>query len=292
MFDDKGRLWLTAAVRGPDNPAFCKQGSDHPSAKLFPLKESHRQLAMLDPKTMKYTFVDTCFQTHHLQFGFDENDTLWTSGGGPVRRLAQHQDVRRDRRRRASRRAGRRSSSTPTATASATPMSSRTSRSIRTKDKRIAGGFYAIMPSPVDGSVWGTVGVFGGTGGDRAARSRQRSAGDRARRNLQRAAAGLRAARRRHRQQGRRLGLARQRPSRQLRPAQVQGPAQRAEGHRRPVPRRLDVLPVSRAPASPASARTAPRRATTPGSTSTTRSAWATTCRSRPATRTTRCSRS
>ena len=32
------------------------------------------------------------------------------------------------------------------------------------KDKRIAGGFYAVMPSPTDGSIWGTVGVFGGKG--------------------------------------------------------------------------------------------------------------------------------
>src|SRR5205085_8478880 len=55
---------------------------DHPSAKLFPLKQSHRELAMLDPKTMKYTFVDTCFQTHHLNFAYDANDTLWTSSGG------------------------------------------------------------------------------------------------------------------------------------------------------------------------------------------------------------------
>ena len=39
---------------------------------------------MFDPKTKKYTFVDTCFSTHHLQFGYDANDTLWTSGGGPV----------------------------------------------------------------------------------------------------------------------------------------------------------------------------------------------------------------
>ena len=31
---------------------------------------------------MKYTFVDTCFQTHHLQFGHDANETLWTSSGG------------------------------------------------------------------------------------------------------------------------------------------------------------------------------------------------------------------
>jgi hypothetical protein len=32
------------------------------------------------------------------------------------------------------------------------------------RDKGIPGGFYAIMPSPVDGSVWGTVGVFAGKG--------------------------------------------------------------------------------------------------------------------------------
>src|SRR5260370_7156200 len=39
---------------------------------------------MLDPKTIQYTFVDTCFGTHHLQFGYDANDTLWLSGTGPV----------------------------------------------------------------------------------------------------------------------------------------------------------------------------------------------------------------
>jgi hypothetical protein len=69
MLDRKGRAWLTAAVRGRDNPAFCKEGSDHPSAKLSLLKESSRQLAMLDPKTMKYTFIDTCFGTHRPQTG-------------------------------------------------------------------------------------------------------------------------------------------------------------------------------------------------------------------------------
>ena len=65
-----------------NNPDFCKKGSEHPSAKAFPVPESQRQLSMLDPKTMKYTFIDTCFQTHHLQFGYDKNDTLWTSSGG------------------------------------------------------------------------------------------------------------------------------------------------------------------------------------------------------------------
>ena len=84
MFDKKGRIWLAATVRGMDNPAFCKKGSDHPSAKAFPLEKSARQVAMLDPKTMKYSFIDTCFATHHPQFGYDANDTLWLSGTGPV----------------------------------------------------------------------------------------------------------------------------------------------------------------------------------------------------------------
>ena len=32
------------------------------------------------------------------------------------------------------------------------------------KDKRITGGFYAIVRSRVDGSVWSTIGVFGSKG--------------------------------------------------------------------------------------------------------------------------------
>jgi hypothetical protein len=163
MIDRKGRVWLTASVRGLDNPAFCKEGSDHPSAKLFPLKQSHRQLAMFDPKTMKYTFVDTCFGTHHLQFGFDKDDTLWTSGGGPV--------------------VGWLDTKVFDETGDAAKAQGWTTLVLDTdgnrkrdayvgpnqpvdpaKDKRMPGGFYAIMPSPVDGSVWGTVGAFAGKG--------------------------------------------------------------------------------------------------------------------------------
>ena len=46
MFDERGRIWITSAVRPPDNPAFCKEGSDHPSAKLFPIERSGRHLAV------------------------------------------------------------------------------------------------------------------------------------------------------------------------------------------------------------------------------------------------------
>ncbi|HZL97050.1 MAG TPA: carboxypeptidase-like regulatory domain-containing protein, partial [Vicinamibacterales bacterium] len=84
MFGRDGRLWLAASVRAPENPAFCKQGSDHPSAKAFPMERAVRHITVFDLKTKKYSFVDTCFSTHHLQFGYDANDTIWTSGGGPV----------------------------------------------------------------------------------------------------------------------------------------------------------------------------------------------------------------
>jgi hypothetical protein len=165
MFDKDGRVWLAAAIRGPDNPAFCKKGSDNPSAKLFPIEKNVRQLAILDPKTMKYTFVDTCFGTHHLQFGYDANDTLWTSGGGQLAGwintklfnetgdaaksqgwttfvLDTNGNGKRDE-----------------ATEPGQPMDP-------AKDMRITGGSgtYAVSPNPVDGSVWFTVGVFAGRG--------------------------------------------------------------------------------------------------------------------------------
>ena len=155
MFDRTGRLWLAAAVRGAANPAFCTAGSDHPSAKLFPMERAARHLAVLDPKTMKYTFVDTCFGTHHLQFGYDANDTLWTSGGGPV--------------------VGWLDTKVFHATGDAARAQGWTALVLDTngngrrdayvepgqavdpaRDMRVNAGFYAVMPSPVDGSVWGS----------------------------------------------------------------------------------------------------------------------------------------
>ena len=80
MFDEQARVWYTARVRPPANPAFCRKGSDHPSAKAFPIERSNRHLSMYDPKSGKFTLISTCFQTHHLIFAEDANNTLWTSG--------------------------------------------------------------------------------------------------------------------------------------------------------------------------------------------------------------------
>ncbi len=82
MFDQQGRLWYTSRIRPSDNPAFCKAGSNLPSAKATPVASSGRQLAVYDPKTKQTSMIDTCFATHHLLFAEDANNTLWTSSGG------------------------------------------------------------------------------------------------------------------------------------------------------------------------------------------------------------------
>jgi len=155
MFDDTGRVWYTARVRGPNNPDFCREGSDHPSAKLFPTERSSRHLAVYDPQTEEYTFVDTCFSTHHLQFAEDDNNTLWTSGGnGIVGWLDTNQFYE---------------TGDAAAAQGWAPLILDTNGNGRQDDyvepgepldpeldMRISASFYAIMPNPADGSVWGS----------------------------------------------------------------------------------------------------------------------------------------
>jgi hypothetical protein len=81
-FDEKARIWFAARIRPAANPDFCKAGSDHPSAKVFPIATSGRHITMYDPKTQQFKMISTCFPTHHVQFGFDANNTLWASAGG------------------------------------------------------------------------------------------------------------------------------------------------------------------------------------------------------------------
>lgn len=82
MFDERGRVWFTSRIRPPEDPAFCKAGSNLDSAKLTPLERSGRQLAVYDPATKQTSLINTCYGTHHLLFAHDANNTLWTSSGG------------------------------------------------------------------------------------------------------------------------------------------------------------------------------------------------------------------
>jgi len=160
MFDERGRVWITAAVRGRANPDFCREGSDHPSARLFPLTNSGRQLAMYDPATGQLTHIDTCFGTHHLMFAEDADNTLWTSGGGQVvgwlnRRVYEETGD-------AALAQGW------TALVIDTNGNGRRDEYVEpndpadpTKDRRFGGAFYAVAPAP-DGAIWGTVLGFPG----------------------------------------------------------------------------------------------------------------------------------
>jgi hypothetical protein len=154
MFDHKGRIWFTSRVRAPDKEApFCKAGSDHPSAKAFPLQSSGRQLAVYDPATKIFTPIDTCYATHHLQF--DSQDRLWTSGGGQVVGWfdAKIWDATHDEQKAQGWTAlvvdtngnGKRDAYTEPGQP-ADPQ----------KDQRITSGFYGVAPNPADGSIWGS----------------------------------------------------------------------------------------------------------------------------------------
>jgi len=159
MMDEEGKVWFTARLRPPQNPDYCKQGSNHPSAKADPQATSLRQLSRFDPATGKWDLINTCFSTHHLYFGHDANDTLWMSAGGPGLGggVVGWLDTRQFR-----------DTRDGVAAQGWTPLVIDTNGNGKrddfvgakdpldpAKDKRIAASFYGIMPSPVDDSIWG-----------------------------------------------------------------------------------------------------------------------------------------
>jgi hypothetical protein len=147
---------MSATGHGPNNPDFCKKGSDHPSAKVVPLDRANRRVTMFDPKTQEYVGLQTCFGSHHPQFGYDKDNTLWLSGGGPVlgwvntRIWDETRDIQKAQ--------------------GWTPIVLDTNGNGKRddyteigkpqedgKDRRIMAGFYGIMPHPTDGSIWGSI---------------------------------------------------------------------------------------------------------------------------------------
>ena len=158
MYDEKSRVWFTARVRPPDNPAFCKKGSNHPSAKVFPLERATRHLSMYDPKTKQFTLISTCFATHHLVFAEDADHTLWTSAGGAGQGAIGWLN------RRMFEETGDEEKSQGWA-----PFILDTNGNGKrdewvepnepvdpAKDKRVVIGYYGVAVNPVDGSIWGS----------------------------------------------------------------------------------------------------------------------------------------
>ena len=159
MMDEKGRIWYTSRIRPSKNPDFCKQGSDHPSAKAFPIEEADRHLSMYDPATGKFTLISTCFATHHLNFASDANQMLWISSGlgGPGEIGWLNRKMFEE-------------TGDEVKSQGWTPFILDTNGNGKrdayvepnqavdpTKDKRVLVNIYAVSVSPSDGSVWGTV---------------------------------------------------------------------------------------------------------------------------------------
>jgi len=152
--DKQARVWAAARVRKPESPAWCQAGSDHPSAKLFPISRGDRGLELYDPKTQETTTIDTCFTWGHVNF--DNNDVLWSSfGPAGVEGWFDTRiwDKTHDEKKAQGWSAfvldyngnGKRDAYTePNQPADPT------------KDKRINVSFYGDSPAP-DGSVWGSV---------------------------------------------------------------------------------------------------------------------------------------
>ncbi len=159
MMDEQGRIWFTPRIRPAKNPDFCRKGSEHPAAKAFPIEESNRQLSIYDPKSGKFTLIDTCFPTHHLNFAADADQTLWTSAGvaGPGvigwlnRRVFEETGDEQKAQ-------------------GWTPFVLDTNGNGKrdeyvepdqpvdpAKDKRVNVNLYAVAISPSDGAIWGTV---------------------------------------------------------------------------------------------------------------------------------------
>jgi hypothetical protein len=163
MLDERGRVWYTARIRAEADPAFCRAGSSLPSARDFPLDRSARQIAVYEPESGRYTFVDTCFGTHHLRFAEDADDTLWSSGGRDVIGWV-------DTKKFDALVATEGAAAAAEAAQGWAPFVLDTNGNGRRDewtqpgeppnphlDTRVSASFYAVMPDPADGSVWGSV---------------------------------------------------------------------------------------------------------------------------------------
>ena len=152
--DGNARVWIAARIRPNATPAFCQQGSSHPSATAFPIAQSGRQMQLYDPKTRQVTTIDTCFGTHHLNF--DDKGVLWFTGGGPVEGWFDTKvyDKTHDEQK----------AQGWTVFVLDTNGNGKRDEYVEpdqpidpTKDKRINAPFYGVAPSPADGSIWGSV---------------------------------------------------------------------------------------------------------------------------------------
>ncbi len=193
MIDDQGRVWMTSRIRDAA-PAWCSDPAASKYAAYTPLKGGGRQASYFDPKTGKFTLIETCASTHHLQFDTNAERTVYFNELiGPIfgwvdtktydKTLAETKDPLKAERAAVgwcaqvldtngdgkitkpwniaprlpdnATYAGDTAGATSSGKPAATAMDP-------TRDTQVAFYLYAIIPSPADHSVWGAAEVFPG----------------------------------------------------------------------------------------------------------------------------------
>ena len=157
IFDENGLVWFAARSRAPEDPAYCRKGSDLPAAQVAPLETSVRQLSVFDPTTQQFTLIDTCFTTQHLYFGHDADNTLWTSAGSPSHPVIGWLDTKKFLATHDAKTAqgwspmivdvpgwGKRGDYAEIGE----PVDP-------AKQKRVLAGIYGVQASPIDDTIWG-----------------------------------------------------------------------------------------------------------------------------------------
>ncbi len=180
MFDETGRVWLTLATVPFRQPDWCTDPSLSKYAKYFPMNgpSYNNGTGYYDPASGKFELFETCQFTHHLQFDFDDDRTLYLSN--PQGQVVQWVNTKLyDKTRDASKTVGwcplvldtngdgriTKPWNEPRMPIMGGGDSVWQVPSVLTDpshDTRILPGSYGIIVNPIDGSVWGASDVFPG----------------------------------------------------------------------------------------------------------------------------------
>ncbi len=155
MMDENGRVWMTQQIRagGKDYyPKWAKSTiateTNNPEEidiayKLLAARGNNMELGYYDTNTKKFVTVDTAYNTHHLQF--DWQDRIWTDGGGSA--MGELDTKKLDL------------NNVEGTEVAAQKTWMRIDLDTKTM---VPGTGYGVAVSPIDGTVWETSPVAGG----------------------------------------------------------------------------------------------------------------------------------
>ena len=162
MMDRTGRVWMTSKIRN-DQPAWCGQGSDNKYARYYPLTFSNRQASYYVPATGEFRLIDTCFATHHLQFDTDADQTLYFNELlGPIVGWLNTREYDRTGDEQAAQGWCPQIIDTNGDGKITRPWNEFNGAIDPRRDSEVRYNLYSVIPSPIDGSVWGASETFPG----------------------------------------------------------------------------------------------------------------------------------